>query len=126
MEFIKAFLLFVAIMGVVLFVIVYTLYLFFLLLVALRRKIKKQLSKIAAKDAFVALFVSKEMTKEQTRSLKPNTKLLKKVSIIYILSCLAFYGSRVNTYLLQDRPYKEAKAYAIAGEYLFFISGYIC
>ena len=102
MEFIKAFLLFlffVVIMGVVLFIIVYTIYFSIMSLKALRRRMKKE-------------------TPYYTRSLKPSIKLLKTVSVFYLLSCLVFYYLEVKEYLLQDRPYKEAKAYAIAGEYL--------
>lgn len=86
-------------MGIVLFITVYVVYLSILSLVALKRKALKQ-------------------TPYYIKPIKPNKKIVKIATVIYILSCLAFYISRVNTYLLSDRPYKEAKAYAIAGEYL--------
>ncbi len=38
---------------------------------------------------------------------------------IYLMATFVFYVERANNYLISDRPYKQAKSYAIAGEYLF-------
>ena len=46
-------------------------------------------------------------------------KTMKIFISLYLLSMVFFYIERANTYLFSDRAYKEAKAYAIAGEYLF-------
>ncbi|MDD3591604.1 MAG: hypothetical protein PHO65_03125 [Sulfurovum sp.] len=45
-------------------------------------------------------------------------KILKTFTVVYLISMVFFYGDRVNDYLIGDRPYKEAKSYAIAGDYL--------
>jgi len=52
----------------------------------------------------------------QTTILK---KVVKTFIIIYLIAVSVFYIQRANTLLLGDRPHKEAKAYAIAGEYVF-------
>jgi hypothetical protein len=52
----------------------------------------------------------------QTSILK---KVVKTFAVIYLIAMSVFYVQRVNTLLLGERAYKEAKAYAIAGEYVF-------
>lgn len=102
MEFIKAFFLFIffiSVMGIVLFALAYVVYVFYLSLFALKRRIKKE-------------------TPYYIKPLKPTVKFIKKVMFLYVFVCLFFYASRANIYLFKDRAYKEAKAYAIAGEYL--------
>lgn len=55
--------------------------------------------------------------------LKKKRINLKKIFIglasVYLFSSLFFYVNRANDYLIKDRAYKEAKAYAIVGEYVF-------
>ena len=46
-------------------------------------------------------------------------RVVKTFAAIYFIAVGVFYIQRANTLLLGDRPYKEAKAYAIAGEYIF-------
>jgi hypothetical protein len=49
-----------------------------------------------------------------------NKKKIFKIGFsLYVLIFTFFYIERANDYLFEDRAYKEAKSYAIAGEYLF-------
>lgn len=45
-------------------------------------------------------------------------KHIKYLSFVYIFAIAIFFIVQVNTYLLNKRPYKEAKAWAIVGEYV--------
>lgn len=46
-------------------------------------------------------------------------KSLKIFVILYLMSFAFFYIDKANEYLWKDRAYKEAKSYAIAGDYIF-------
>jgi len=102
MEFIKAFLvflLFVILMTAVFLILLYIIYLVLISYQALLRKLKK--------------------TKPNYKHpIKPTKKMLKYAIAIYFGACAFFYAYKTNEYLLSDRPHKEAKAYAIAGEYM--------
>jgi hypothetical protein len=103
LEFIKAFLvflLFVILMTAVFLILLYIIYLILISYQALLRKLKK--------------------TKPNYKHpIKPTKKMLKYAIAIYLGACAFFYAYKTNEYLLSDRPHKEAKAYAIAGEYMF-------
>ena len=62
------------------------------------------------------IFKLKSRAVPQQNTIKKTMKIF--ISL-YLLSMVFFYIERANTYLFSDRAYKEAKAYAIAGEYLF-------
>jgi hypothetical protein len=49
-------------------------------------------------------------------SMKKN---LKRIAIVYLIIFSVFYIQRAMTYFSGERAYKEAKAYAIVGEYVF-------
>lgn len=46
-------------------------------------------------------------------------KSLKIFVILYLMSFVFFYIDKANEYLWKDRAYKEAKSYAMAGDYIF-------
>lgn len=132
MEFIKAFLLFllfVLIMGIVLAILMYIVYIFISTLILLVKNFKNFLLFILRNQDWTPKGLLKTFKKQFLyyinfiKSLKPTKKIIIVYTVIFTLSSIVFYASRVNTYLLSDRPYKEAKAYAIAGEYLFLFQG---
>jgi hypothetical protein len=105
LEFVKAFLIFLAFIvfvGIVLSVVCYVLYCIYISIQALIRKFKN-------------------ITPRYKYSFKPNKKIVKIGLVIFISSSILFYISKFNDYILSDRPYKEAKAYAIAGEYMMIL-----
>jgi hypothetical protein len=67
-------------------------------------------------DGLRNVFLKKERIFSKSRVLKKVTLVF--ISI-YLVVMSIFYIQRANTLLFSDRPYKEAKAYAIAGEYVF-------
>ena len=60
-------------------------------------------------------------TNEKLLSFLSIKKSLKIFVPLYIFSFGFFYIDKASDYLWGDRAYKEAKAYAIAGEYVFFL-----
>jgi hypothetical protein len=65
---------------------------------------------------FQKLFKREEKKFLELASIKKTLKIL---LLLYVFSMVFFYIERAGTYLSGDRAHKEAKAYAIAGEYLF-------
>lgn len=68
----------------------------------------------------VVFAISKNHPKDRYSKDKLLLKLkhIKYLSFIYIFSIAIFFIVQVNTYLLNKRPHKEAKAWAIVGEYI--------
>lgn len=60
-------------------------------------------------------------TNEKLLSFLSIKKSLKIFAPLYIFSFGFFYIDKASDYLWEDRAYKEAKAYAIAGEYVFLL-----
>ena len=67
-------------------------------------------------DVTRKLFLKKERMFSKTVVIK---KIVIVFTSIYLIAMSVFYIQRANALLFTDRPYKEAKAYAIAGEYVF-------
>ncbi len=66
-------------------------------------------------DVTRKLFFKKERMFSKTVVIK---KIVIVFTSIYLIAMSIFYIQRANALLFTDRPYKEAKAYAIAGEYV--------
>ena len=66
-------------------------------------------------DVTRKLFLKKERMFSKTVVIK---KIVIVFTSIYLIAISVFYIQRANALLFTDRPYKEAKAYSIAGEYV--------